>query len=343
MRAIHALTDRTVTDDALRLLADIGGTNARFALQRTGHAPARYRVLATAEHDGPKAAIDHYLGMFEDASRPGAAAIAIAGPITSDRIRLTNNRWAFSIRSLRRRTGIAHLFVLNDFEALAWSLPVLKPRDLESIGGGRPTPGAPLAVFGPGTGLGVSCLLPENPDKPGGAKALATEGGHASVAAGTPREAAVIAKLHDRFGHVSAERVLSGPGLANIYRALGEIDGGDDAPQLRPDEIATLAQGRKGGREGRRARETVRLFSALAGSFAGDLALLFGARGGVYVGGGVIPHLGTAFDRRLFRRRFEGKGRFKVWLVDVPVHLIQHRSPAMLGLGRFLDYTETVA
>lgn len=331
------MTAGRAKSERLRLLADIGGTNARFALQKPGRKPVRYRVLKTADHAGPAEAVAQYLSAFGNFPRPTAAALAIAGPVTGDRIRLTNSKWAFSVRALKRKAGLEHLWLLNDFEALAWSLDVLKPADLEKMGGKRAAAGAPRAVFGPGTGLGVSCLLPDNPDKPGGPRALATEGGHASAAAGNPREDAVIARLHERFNHVSVERMLSGPGLANIYRALAEVDGETRKTWPSPDRVTALALDGKDAR----ARETVRMFAAMTGSFAGDLALLYGARGGVYVGGGVIGHLGKAFDRRLFRRRFEAKGRFRGWLADIPAYLIRHPSPAMLGLGRFLDLSDT--
>jgi glucokinase len=163
---------------------------------------------------------------------------------------------------------------------------------------------------------------------------LASEGGHASLAAGTAREAAMIAVLRDRFSHVSAERVLSGPGLANIYTALAELDSTARSAPMKPGAIAHAA------RDGSdpRAREAVALFSALAGQFAGDLALTFGARGGVYVAGGVIPRLEDAFDAHLFRLRFEAKGRFESWLRRVPTWLITHPRPAMPGLARYLDH-----
>ncbi len=318
----------------LRLLADIGGTNARFALQRPGRAPTRYRALATGDHPGPRAAIAHYLGLFRDAPRPAEAAIAIAGPVTGDTIRLTNTTWSFSRARLRRAAGFDRLAVLNDFEALAWSLPVLKPCDLAKIGArigrGRGAPALPKAVFGPGTGLGVACYVP---GAHGGPEVLATEGGHATMAAGETREADVLAVLRERFDHVSVERVLSGPGLANIHAALALLDGAADAPALAPDAVAHRALA---GNDAR-ARAAVAMFSAFAGSFAGDIALLYGARGGIYVGGGVIPKLGRAFDARLFRRRFESKGRFRRWLAPIPTWLIRHPCPTMLGLARYLD------
>ncbi|MDH3241334.1 MAG: glucokinase [Alphaproteobacteria bacterium] len=312
-----------------RLLADIGGTHARFALQRRGRQPGRFRMMETGAYPGLVPALKAYLGHWPGL-RPEAAAFAVAAPLTGDRVRFTNAAWSFSRSALAGRTGIARVHVLNDFEALAWALPGLGGKDLAKIGRGRTQAGAPQAVFGPGTGLGVACFVPE---AAGGPLVLATEGGHATLAAGTDREAAILAGLRRRFGHVSAERALSGPGLANLYGALAALDGGDRAKAPAPAAIARAA---RAGRDAV-AVEACAMFSALLGQVAGDLALQFGARGGVHVAGGVIKGLGAAFDRRLFRRRFEAKGRYKDWLAAVPSYLITHPRPAMAGLARFLE------
>lgn len=322
-----------MTAAAPRLLADIGGTFARFALQTPGRAPARYRMLRTADYSGPAAAIAKYLALVRPARRPAVAAIAVAAPVLGDRIALTNAAWSFGTARLARAAGFDRLHVVNDFEALAWALGALATigRDgLCKIGRGHAVAGAPRAVFGPGTGLGVACFVPP---AAGGPAVLASEGGHVTLAPGTDREAAVIAALAERFGHVSAERLLSGPGLANIYAALARIDGAGPLPPMKPGDIARAA---RSGRDAR-ARETADMFSALAGQFAGDIALTFGARGGVYIAGGVIPRLGSAFDARLFRRRFEAKGRFAAWLRPVPSWLIVHARPAFVGLAHYLD------
>jgi glucokinase len=317
------------TTGGTRLLADIGGTHARFALQRAGRPPGRFRMLETGAYAGLVPAIETYLANWPGL-RPEAAALAVAAPLTGDRVRFTNAAWTFSRSALPKRTGIPRIHVLNDFEALAWALAGFGGRDLIKIGRGRKDAGAPQAVFGPGTGLGVACYVPKGA---GGSTALATEGGHATLAAGTDREAAAIAVLRRRFTHVSVERVLSGPGLANLYGALAALDGIARAETPAPSAIARAA---RAGRDVH-AVEACALFSALMGQTAGDLALQFGARGGVFVAGGVVKGLGAAFDRRAFRRRFEAKGRYKSWLAAVPTFLITHPSPAMAGLARFLD------
>ncbi|HSR54797.1 MAG TPA: glucokinase, partial [Alphaproteobacteria bacterium] len=175
----------------LRLLADIGGTNARFALQRPGRPPGRYRELKTKGYKGLASAMRDYLAARPD-FRPEVAALAVAAPITGDRVRFTNAAWSFSVASLPRATGIARVHVLNDFQALAWALPGLEAGELAKIGRGRRQAGEAMAVFGPGTGLGVSCFVPA---AAGGPAALATEGGHGTLAAGNDREAAAIAQL----------------------------------------------------------------------------------------------------------------------------------------------------
>lgn len=317
---------------SLRLLADIGGTFARFALQRPGRPATAMAQFRTADHPTLTDAIAAYL-RTRDGWHPSVAAIAVAAPVVGDRVRMTNANWSFSRTALARRSGIKTLHVINDFEALAWSLDALTRDRRVALGGGRGESGKPLAVLGPGTGLGAACFVPR---ASGGPAAIATEGGHANAAATTAREAAVIDVLRRRFGHVSAERLLSGPGLANIYAALKTVDGGAASKPLRPGEIAAAARAR-GAAADAHARETARMFSALLGQFAGDLALLYGARGGVFIAGGVVGRLGSAFDRAGFRRRFEDKGRYRGWLADVPTWLIVHPCPAFLGLARYLD------
>ncbi|MBD0272316.1 MAG: glucokinase, partial [Acetobacteraceae bacterium] len=211
--------------------------------------------------------------------------------------------------------------VVNDFAARSWSLPELAPAALFPLGGGAGEPGAPMAVLGPGTGLGVGAFLP--PDR-----ALVTEGGHASLAADCPREAAVVAWLRARHGHVSAERVLSGMGLTNLHAALAAIDG---VQTPRRDAAAVTAAGLSG--DCALCREALCMFCAILGSFAGDLALLYGARGGVFVAGGIPPRFPQFIAESEFRARFEGKGRFNEWLRPVPAYVVTRLDAAMLGLA----------
>ena len=211
--------------------------------------------------------------------------------------------------------------VVNDFAALSWSLPQLAGADLLPLGGKAADAEAPLAVLGPGTGLGVGAFLP-----PG--RVLVTEGGHASLAAHSVREAAVIEWLRGRHGHVSAERMISGQGLENLHAGLAAVDG-LEIPALPAAEITARALDGSDPR----CTEVLAMFCALLGSFAGDLALLYGARGGVFVGGGICPRFPEFLAASAFRERFEAKGRFRDWLAPIPAWLIMRPDAAMVGLA----------
>lgn len=313
----------------LSVLADVGGTHARFALCGGAAGPQRLRVLPAAEYGDLASAARAYLEREQLAPGTiGSAAVALAAPVVGDEVALTNVGWRFSIEATRRALGLDRLVVLNDFEALALSLPALVGADLELLAAGRPGAEGTLALLGPGTGLGVAGLLP----LPGGGwRPIAGEGGHRDLAAATEREWQVLGRLRLRFGHVSAERALSGPGLAAIERALREADG-TPAAETTAEEVSTRA---RAGADPY-ALEACRLFSAWLGAVAGDLALTLGARGGVYLAGGALAGLGTAFDRGCFLERFLAKGRFRAYLEGVPVRRIVRPDAALLGLSRAL-------
>jgi len=208
------------------LIADVGATNARFALLGTKGDVERVQVFSCANYASIKDAITAYLGEALHFTTLGGerlqvAAFAVAGPVTRDQVALTNHPWAFSISELRCWLAVDRLVVVNDFMAVAAAVPHLKANDRIAIGGGRGMAGAPIGVIGPGSGLGVSGLLPA-----GGAWfALSGEGGHVTMATATARESLVLERMRSCFGHVSAERVLSGPGIVNLYTMLAEIDG----------------------------------------------------------------------------------------------------------------------
>ena len=311
-----------------RLVGDIGGTNIRLAvIAAAGEAPAQIRSFACSSFPGPEAAIRHYLAS-EGLQCPPVAAFGIATPLEGDAVRMTNHAWAFSIEALRVALGLEQLVFINDFTALALALPRLGGTDLEQIGGGTPQPGAPLALLGAGTGLGVSGLIPCG----AGWQPLAGEGGHVSLAAGNAREAAIIAALAARFGHVSAERALSGPGIAALHDALRQLAG---EPPCVLDSREISARALAGSCP--HCIETLEVFCALLGSVAADLALTLGARGGVYVGGGIVPALGGFFARSGFRARFEAKGRFSGYLAAIPTYVIRAPYAALSGAGEALD------
>lgn len=309
-----------------RLIADIGGTNARFALL-DGLDPQEEQVFACADYPDLVSAIEHYLrlvGADSADKRPLQGAIAIAGPVTGDVIRMTNHVWQFSAAHTRQRLRLERLIFLNDFTALAMAVRHLPSHELEQIGGGRAASGQPIAVLGPGTGLGVSGLIPS------GAHwiPLQGEGGHVTVSVMNEREMAVLSQLRRRFSHVSAERVLSGPGLVNLYDAICEVDG-IAVTQLTPKEITRRAL----ETTCRSCMETVAMFCGLLGTLAGNLVLTLGALGGVYIGGGIVPGLGRYFATSPFRDRFEDKGRYADYLAAVPTAVIHTPLPALIGLA----------
>ena len=313
-----------------RLLGDVGATHARWVWQAAPSdlLPAA-RTYRCDDFESLEALIDRFLA-DEGAAHPSAVAFGIATPIDGgDRVAMTNRDWSFSIAALRSRLGADRCLVLNDFAALAAGLPCLRDEDLRPIGGGTAVPGAPRVVLGPGSGLGVAALITTDD---GREIVVEGEGGHATLAPGDAREDALLARLRDAFGHVSGERALSGPGLVNLYRALCELDG-RRPDELTPAEVTALAQAGSDPA----CVEAVQRFAGLLGSVAGNLALAFGARGGVYIGGGIVPRLGSAFDAELFRARFKAKGRFGAYLQRIPTFVSVSATAALDGAARALD------
>jgi glucokinase len=253
-------------------------------------------------------------------------------------VAMTNQRWSFSIQALKAELGLRRLLVINDFSALALALPCLPRQVLRQVGGGTALAGGSIGLIGPGTGLGVSGLLPNGL---GGWVPVQGEGGHATLAATTVRERAVLQGLARRHGHVSAERAVSGPGLVDIHAALVELDARAAAsPALTAAQITERAL----GGEDASCVEALTLFCGFLGIAAGNLALTLGAKGGVYIGGGIVPRLGRWFDASPFRDRFESKGRFKAYLADIPVFVIEtEESPAFLGAAQALDASAPLA
>jgi glucokinase len=312
-----------------RLVGDVGGTHARFGVVAArGEGVTQVREFACDDHDSLESAVDSYLRETRVVP-PAACAIAIATPVTGDRVSMTNRDWSFSIESLRLRLGVDRLLVLNDFTALALALPALSAEELEPVGGGKAIAGEALALVGPGTGLGVGCLLVAGD----GVLPLASEGGHVTLSASGEREERVIAALRHEFGHPSAERALSGSGLVNLYRFACAEANRAPLPLLPADVSARALAG-----SDEACTEAVELFFALLGGLAGNLALTVGARGGVYIGGGIVTRLGDWIHRSQFRARFDAKGRFEAYLSAIPVWLIRPGSPpALRGANAALD------
>jgi glucokinase len=310
-------------------MADIGATTSRCALVNGKGQELAPEIFENADFTGVAGVLRVYLEHRRASDRPTRAALAIAAPITGDDVQMINIGWRFSQDALRRELGLKRLQVINDFAAIAWALPLLTPGDVVQIGGGESVSRATLAALGPGSGLGVSALLPSGD----GWTVMSGEGGHVSMAAATRQEQDVIATLRDRFdGHCSAERVLSGPGLVNLYVTLAEL-AGRGSPTVTPEDVTNLA---KQGEP--LARKTLAMFFAMLGTVAGNLAVTTGARGGVYIAGGIVPRLVEPLGKSEFRQRFEDKGRYNQYLAAIPTYVITAQLPAFRGLKYVLGY-----
>ena len=286
-----------------RLVADIGGTNARFALE-TAHQQFEYiEVLPCNDYD---TIVDAAKEFLQRAGNPDIkhASVAIANPVVGDWLQMTNHHWAFSIETTRQALKLDTLLFINDFTAQALAITKAQPQDLVQVGGFQAIENAPKAVIGPGTGLGVSGLIPS----PAGYVPLAGEGGHTSFPPFDDTEIMIWQYAKKKHGHVSAERFLSGAGLVLIYDGSSPL-----------------------------CRLTLDIFCAMLGTVASNLALTLGARGGVYLCGGIIPRFIDYFKASPFRNRFENKGRFDAYLAAIPVYVVLSKYPGITGAAVALD------
>ncbi len=308
------------------LVGDVGGTNARFAIARLVEGRPvleHHESFPASEHPtflgGVKAFIDG-CGV-----KPSGGVIAVAGPVTDGEIDLTNSPWRVSETELQT-LGLNPIRLINDFEALAWGAPVVPDDMLASLGGpAEGDPDAAIAVLGPGTGFGVSALVRGD----GGEMAMPSEGGHACFAPGDAVEDEVLRILRRRYDRVSIERLICGPGLLNLHRALAEIEGRethiDDPAQITKEALEDMDS---------HCGATLARFCAILGAVAGDIALTMGARGGVYIAGGIAPRILPFLKASPFRERFERKGRFRDYMADIPTWVITHKHAALLGAAR---------
>ena len=315
--------------DKPRLLADIGGTYARFTLEVSAGVFAHPSSLRCADHADFHAAITAYLSRLP-AGLAGSvehAAVAIANPVEGDQVRMTNYPWHFSIEQMRQQLRLETLVVVNDFTALAMALPRLRASQRRQVGGGTPREFSVIGLIGSGSGLGVSGMIPADD----GWVALGTEGGHSSFAPRDEREIVILRHALERFPHVSFERLLSGPGLELIHAALA-ARGGPAGKALSAPEITRRAL------DGSDAlcRETLDAFCAILGTAASNLAVTLGAFGGIYIGGGIVPRLGEYFDRSPFRARFEDKGRFSDYVKVIPTFVITAEQATFVGASAIL-------
>ena len=315
------------TTDAPKLIADIGGTFARFALLGPNGRFDEVRLLRCADYEDFHAAISAYLAQLPEV-QVRHAAIAIANPVASDAVRMTNYHWQFSIEQMRQRLGLATLLVVNDFTALAMALPRLAPHDRRQVGRGQPAERSVVGLIGSGSGLGVSGLIPADD----GWVSLGSEGGHTSFSPRDERELAILQYAWRHHAHVSFERLLSGPGLELIHRALAERAGKGPVSLRAPDITRSALAG-----EDAVCVDALDAFCAMLGTAASNLAVTLGAMGGIYIGGGIVPRFGEMFDRSRFRERFEDHGRFGAYLAAIPTYVITAENATFVGVAAILE------
>jgi len=324
------MTDSSALDGVTILVGDVGGTHARFAIveaSAAGSWPIRQQQILDQEFVTFGAALRRYFELIGAQAMPRIAAIAVAGPVANGSARFTNRLWQISETELKS-FGFEQALLINDFAALAFAVGILEPKDLRTVGpelapsdAAQP---ASITILGPGTGFGVSCLARYGERF----VPMATEGGHIAFAPGDEQEAAVLQALRKQYGRVSIERILSGPGLESLYRTLEQI-GGRDPASLTAAEIVTHAGGNDPG-----CRAALTMFCSVFGSVAGDFALAHGARGGVYIGGGIAQRIEAFLIASPFRARFESKGRLSSYTAAIPTRLITHPEAAFLGAAR---------
>ncbi|MBX6426570.1 MAG: glucokinase [Variibacter sp.] len=303
------------------LIADIGATNTRIAMVGPDGRPAGMIKWRGDDVPSLEGAIARYID--ETGARPQAAVLAIAAPVDGDEVVMTNRAWRFRLSAIAARFGWRAIRAVNDFEAVAWSLPRLLATDMRPLGSAPPAAPGVRVVFGPGTGLGVAALVPSG----GSFAALPTEGGHVSFGPAAEDEEPIFARLRREFAPVSAEAVLSGPGLERLYRAMHGA--------ARPLKAADIVAGAHRGDE--TCCATAMMFVRLFGRFAGDLALMFRATGGVYAGGGVARRIGRLFDAPDFRAAFENHPPYAELLKTIPTTLITLDEPGLLGCAALAE------
>lgn len=309
------------------LIADIGATNARFALaDENGF--YEQKVLQCAEYPGLLEAAQSYLQTV--GAKPERGAFAIAGPVSGDIFEMTNHLWKFSIAETQKSLGLSAFTLMNDFKAIALGIPHLKPADLKQIGGTQMAqPQGTIGIVGPGTGLGVASLFWDGHRY----RANSGEGGHVTMAAKTQREFDLFRTLRYKYRHVSAERVCSGKGLVNIYNAIRILDGHEGLPDRTPEEIAQNALEQTCPV----CEEALDKMMGFLGTVAGDLAVTLAATGGIFIAGGIPAKLGEYFFNSRFRKEFEAKGRHEDYMQAIPTALILHPFTAFVGLQKFIS------
>jgi len=318
---------RAAFADGPRLLADIGATHARFGLETAPGVLSQVTVLRCDDYDGIVPLLHAYLAEHPN-QRISHAAFALANPISGDFIRMTNRDWQFSTDEVRRALGLSTLLIVNDFTALAMALPGFQPKDLLQVGGGQAQTHAVSGVLGPGTGLGVSGVIPTID----GFVTLGSEGGHVNFAPSDEREFAILQYAWREWKHVSNERLISGPGIELIYRALAQRNGVEAPARSTADIMGGALDGGDA-----LCLEVLETFAGMLGSAAANLAVTLGAFGGIFIGGGIVPRMGEWFAGSPFRTRFEAKGRFTDYIAQIPSFVIMTPNPALYGVSAILS------
>ena len=308
------------------LIADIGGTNARFAIVADAHAEAkRFAQIKTADYETLDAAVQDVV-LDKTSVMPRSAILAVAGPISSDEIDLTNCDWVVRPRRMIAELGFDRVVVLNDYEAQALAVVALDTAFLKPVGAGRRVDSANRVVIGPGTGLGVAGIV----HGAGTWIPVAGEGGHVDLGPRTPRDYQVFPHVETIGGRVSGEQILCGRGVVNLYRAIAQADG-VTARFAKPEEITAAALDGSDAT----ATETIRLFVEYLARVAGDMALVFMARGGIYLTGGITQKIMPLIDETLFRRAFDNKQPHARLLADTPVYVVTHDQAPLEGLAAY--------
>lgn len=314
------------------IVADIGGTFARFSrVNLENLVMDKIEIYSCAAYNTLESVLLAYKEQHK-LEEIRQVALAIACPILGDVVCMTNAHWRFSISELKYRLGLTKLQILNDFNAIAMSLPVLSEQQVVHIGRGYADPNGTRVVLGAGTGLGVAFLFANHKEY----SAHAGEGGHISWGAKTEQEWFIYCYLKKKYAHVSYERLLSGHGLENLYQALAALHE-QEKPPIPAPEIITLAL----SQQCTIAKAAVAQFFAILGSYAGDLALMVAAFGGVYIAGGIVPRLMSLLPESEFRSRFEDKGRFSDFNAEIPTYVITAEQPGMLGAAVYLKQSWT--